>query len=616
AILSVETYRIPLIGGTLTTIFAFFPMLLVSGILGQFLRTLPLTISATLIVAQIVALTIIPSLTPGFLNAERERKRKNVLDPFFDKSGGKFRDYIDKIISSKRMRFLTVITILVLFSLSMLLPITGILKTQMFPQTNQNYFVIRIETPKGTILNETTRVTREVENYLYEIKEVDNFITNIGTSTAGGLTGDDNVIGSVGATTDSNIANITVNLVLKDQREKTSYEIAAELKNTLENFKNAKINIQEMQEGPPTEAPITVRISGKNIDNLKKASTQIKKLVENIPQTKNVKISQEQAISEFKFILDRDILAKHGLSIAQVSSEIRSIIQGINTDTITLAGEEINIVTKYNLENSSGDLNIPINELEDIKIKSPKGYSVSLGELGKYSFEESTSSIAREDQKRVLKITSDIEVDANSVEINKQIADQIAQTKLPEGVTVNFGGDLEQIAESFRDLFKSMIIGLLLIALTLVLEFNSYKQTFIILLTLPMGLIAIFPGLILLGLDFSFPAFLGIVALAGVVVNNGIVLIDRINESRKAGMPFKQAIAESTQSRLAPIFLTSITSVIGMVPLAMTNEFWAGLGYSMAIGLSFSTILTLTCIPVYYYIFEIKNAIKNGERIE
>jgi len=181
---------------------------------------------------------------------------------------------------------------------------------------------------------------------------------------------------------------------------------------------------------------------------------------------------------------------------------------------------------------------------------------------------------------------------------------------IPSGYDVRFGGDLEQIAESFEELFKSMFVAVILIAFTLVLMFNSFKQPFIIMITLPLAIIGVFPGLMAIGLSLSFPAFLGIVALTGIVVNDAIVLIDRINSNRRNGMEFAHSISEAAEARLQPIVMTSITTIVGILPLALTNEFWTGLGFALIFGLAASTILTLVVIPVLYYIFEVRGARK------
>ncbi|MBU1152256.1 efflux RND transporter permease subunit [Patescibacteria group bacterium] len=608
AILSVYTYKWPLIAGTFTTVFAFFPMLLVSGILGEFLKTLPLTISAALLGSLFISLTIAPALATGFVKRDPNKEHGSYLEPIFKKIGAKFAPLIQRIIETKKTRLMIIFASIIAFILSLMLPISGMLKVEMFAQTDQNYFIVRIETPKGTVLEETKKIAEEIEEYVYKMPEVENFLTNIGTTASGGISENDN-FGSAGATSDSNVANITINLTDKEERDVKSYEIAQELEEELSSYTKAKIRIEQISEGPPSDAAITARITGKDLDSLKEIANEVEKMINDIPGTTNTQQSLKSGVNEFVFNLDKEILAYHGLSSMQVAGTIRNIIQGVKTDTITFGDDELDIYTKYNLPTENEKINLSIHDIENFEIASPKGYMVSLGELGKYSFEESLSSIQREDEKRIIKVTSDIEKDADAVTINNQIEEKVKNLNLPIGYNIEFGGDMEEINESFQDLFKSMIVAVVLIGFTLILMFNSFRQAFVILATLPLALIGVFPGLMLVGLKLSFPAFLGVVALAGVVVNDAIVLVDRINSNRASKMEFARAIAEASNARLQPIIMTSVTTIVGILPLAITNEFWSGLGFSLIFGLAFSTILTLVVIPVLYYRMERKNAL-------
>ena len=612
ALISVHTYKWPIIAGTLTTVFAFFPMLLISGILGEFLKTLPITISAVLLGSLFVSLTIAPSIATKFAKKKEGKKYISILEPIFDNLGKKFHKIVRYIIEKQSLRTGIIISAIALFAISISLPITGVLKVNMFPSTDQYTFVIEIETPKGTILEETREIAEDIEKSLYEIPEVQNFVTNIGTNqTAAGFS--ESLIPGGGASSDSNIANITVNLTNKEERERESIEIANELRKKLSTYRNASININEFTEGPPSEEAITARITGDNLDTLTQFSEKIEEIMNSTDGTLNVKNSLVQGLNEFKFTLDKDKLSYHGLSSIQVSALTRNIVQGINSTTITQGNDDIDVIVKYNLSEENNRTNISINDIQDFEIVTPKGYSVTLGELGSYELGESLASISREEQKRIIKVTSDTKEGYNAVDITAEIQTEIDKLEMPSGYSVEFGGDLEQIMESLKELAKSMVIAVVLIAFTLILMFNSFKQAIIVLVAIPLSMIGVFPGLLAIGLDVSFPAFLGIVALAGIVVNDEIVLMDRINNNRKSGeLGFAESIAEAAEARLQPIFMTSVTTIIGILPLALTDKFWAGLGFALIFGLAFSTILTLVIIPSLYFKLEKRKARKEG----
>jgi len=611
AFLAIDTYKWPLITGTMTTIAAFFPMLLVSGLIGEFLRTLPIVISTTLLVALFLGFTVTPSLAAKFLDSEKVQNKQGLLEPILRRSGEWFHTFIEKVVERRSMRVLTISILLILFGLSLSLPLTGILKTQMFPATDQNYFIVKIEAPAGTILEKTQKIVDQVEERLNKVPEIKNYLSIIGSGDSPAMSGGIRVGGSTSE--NSNIANVTVNLVEKKNRKLKSYEIADIVEADLKKSINGKITVVQLQEGPPGDAAITARITGKDLNVLKDLSLKIKQIIAETANVKNVDTSLKEGLNEFKFVLDRDALNYHGLAAAQVAIALRNILQGADAGTIKLDEEDTNIVVNYNLNKINGRTNISFHDIENFEITSPKGYSVNLSQLGTYSLGRSPDQISHEDQKRILKVTGDTEKDANVNAITIEIQDKVSKLEIPKGYEINFGGDMKDIQDSFNELFRSMFVGIILIAFMLVLEFNSFKQTFLLLLSLPMGLIGVFPGLLLLGLDLSFPAFLGIVALAGVVVNHAIVLIDRINENRRNKMKFHTSIAEATSSRFEPIFMTTAAAIIGILPLALTNEFWAGLGFSLLFGLLFSTLLTLVTIPIVYYTFELKNAKKNGE---
>jgi HAE1 family hydrophobic/amphiphilic exporter-1 len=596
---SVNAYKWALISGTFTTIFAFFPMLLVDGIIGEFLKTLPIVISSALLASLFVSLTLIPAISSKYL---KKRNKKNLLKPFFNFIGTKFEKIIKNNLAQRKRRITTVIVSIVLFMFSMALPFSGLIKMELFPNTDVQYFYIDIEAPKGSTMETTQKTVEKIEEILYEIPEIDNFLSVIGQSSSS------MTLGSTGPSQDSNLGNITVNLVDEELREKQSFEIAEELREQFKTFRTAKVTIQELSEGPPSESAITIKVSGESFEEIEKIIAHIKSVLSKIPNTYNVKDNKKAGLSEFVFQLDREKIALHGLNTSQVALLLRNSLQGIEGDEITIEDEDFDLHILFDFpKNENYKTNISISDIENLKIKSPKGYEVAISELGEYVLSSSLSNINHEDQKRVLTITSDISAEGNSVTITNELKEKLKDYEIKPGYEINYGGDLEQINESFNQLYLSMIVGLILIAFTLVLEFNSYKQTFIVLLTLPLGIIGVFPGLKLIGLNFSFPAFLGLVALTGVVVNNAIVLLDSINSNIETEkMPLKEAILDTVNTRVRPIFLTTITTIVGILPLALTNPFWAGLGFTLSFGLAASSITTLIVIPTIYYSLEKK----------
>lgn len=613
SLIAVETYKWPLIVGSLTNMFAFFPMLLVSGIVGEFLKTMPIVISAALIGSLVLNLTIIPAFSSKYLHVERVKVGGTFLERFFEGIGRWVDMRVKGLIESRAKRVVMMLVIGALFVASMALPVTGLLKVELFPQTDQQYFILSVKAPVGLKVSETEKIVKEIEGKLYDVPEIENFLTIIGSNKSPAMT---EGFGIDGSSESSNLASVTVNLLPKEERSRQSYVIAAEIEERFENFKKAKVSVTQLKEGPPSEDPITVKLVGDNLDELGDFALEVEDIIGDVAGTKNIKNSLGGGVNEFKYVLDKDALNMHGLSALQVAGTIRSILQGVDLGNIKIDGDDLAFGVKYDLPKEDGYTNLSLDLIQDFEVPTPRGYAVTLGELGKYYFEQSASVIAREDQKEVVKVTSGVEDGYNAVDLTSQIEAKLKAAKVPDGVEVKFGGDLEDVAESFADLYRSMFVGVLLILFALVVQFNSFKQPLIILITLPLALIGVFPGLMLLGLNLSFPAFLGVVALGGIVVNNAIVLIDRINENRGNDVPFRRAIADASSSRFQPIFMTTLSNIVGILPLAMSNEFWGGLGFSIVFGLAFSTVLTLVVIPMFYYMFEVRKARKNGEMME
>lgn len=223
-----------------------------------------------------------------------------------------------------------------------------------------------------------------------------------------------------------------------------------------------------------------------------------------------------------------------------------------------------------------------------------------LGELVTTSLANSRATVDHENGDRIVKVTSNVETGVNTTEIFASTQAVLDGMQMPAGYSARVGGENEDIAQSFSDMFRAMFLAVFLIAGLLVWQFKSYRQPFIVLSSIPLGLIGVFFGLTLTGQTLSFPGLIGVVALAGIVVNNGIILIDRINESRRKGVEMHEAIIEACDTRLRPIFLTTITTVVGIFPLTISDPTWGPLGFTIIFGLTFSTALTLGVVPLLY----------------
>lgn len=607
-VLSVWNFKWPIIAGTMTTVCAFLPILLVSGILGEFLGVMPKTITVTLISSLFVAIVVIPTLISRFLRIEpkangtiahRDKKRHLYILSFRKWLREHYVSMLKNVLPSKKKRRILLAVAWLLFVISLAVPASGLMKIEMFGNVDVDYFLLNIKLPAGSSLEKTNAIATKVEKVVAEIPEMDNYVTNVGSS----ITMDVGAGSSMG----THLANVTVNLVDGKERGTKSFVIAKALRPKLDNIQGAVITLEELSAGPPTGAPIEVRITGDDLTRLAEISADIINFFENIPGVVNVRDSLEESTGDFTFTIDKQKANYYGLDIASIASTLRNAVYGVKASTVTLDNEDVDITVKYD----QNELN-SANDLQNILLFTPTGQTITLKQVAKLDIEPSLLSISHRDGERVVIVRADIEEGVNLQTIQNDFNEFKANLNIGKNYSIDVGGEVEDIERSFKELFLSMILSIILIAFILVLQFNSFKQPFIIILVLPLAIIGVIFGLNVLRMPFSFTAFIGIVALSGIVVNDAIVLIDRINKNIKYGQEFIDSIIEAGVARMQPIFLTTLTTVAGVFPLIFADELWRGLAITVIFGLIFATVLTLVMVPIMYVSFCAKEKSKSN----
>ena len=604
SLIAVSHYHKPLISGILTTVAAFVPMLLVSGILGEYLKVLPITITITLLSALFVSLIIVPALSKVFLKHRQINKqlKHSYLERFLtDRLRAWYKIKVFNFLANRKAKIKFAIIILVVFLTSLGLLIGNVIPVKLFPEVNLEFGFINVEMPIGTDLEKTEAVVTEIENYLYNRSDVKSFVTTIGQSSSFGFDR---------SSTNEHLANLSINFTDIDKREKKSYEIGEEIRKDLSYIQEGKITIESISSGPPTGAPIEARISGHDLVVLDKLNNQVINYLSETEGVINVSSNQNASPADLTFTLNREALAQAGLSVGEVSGFLRTAIFGVTATEISINNEDINAVVQLD-QNTIGS----IEEIKNLSIINNLGQDVKLSRLADFSLEASLATLRHRDFQRTVTINADVKPDFTANDIVNEITKKIAKDNItPKGYTISFGGEVEDIQQSFSELWNAMIIAVLLILTILVLQFNSFKTPLVIFITLPLMLIGVVVGMLLINLPFSFAVFLGLISLTGIVVNDAIVLIDktRRNIKEKKMLP-RDAVVDAGDSRLQPILLTSITTIIGVVPLALADEFWLGLSISVIFGLSFATILQLFVIPMVFLQLEGKNILKERQ---
>lgn len=602
AIASIKEYAWPLIAGTMTTVAVFAPLFFLSGIVGKFISSIPFTIIFVLLASIVVALGFVPLLAI-ILTKDHKSRFEDLQEEWSLKAQSWYKGFLGKILDSAQYQKRFFIALAVGFVLALAMPITGLLKVSFFPQDDQDYVFISVERPQGTPLSQTDLSVREVEEILYTSPYVESFVTTVGASSA--LTGS-------GSNSGSKLANITV--LLPKDRKLTSTEIVEKLRDELHPVTSADVKVDQGNNGPQTGAPVVIKFKGDDLEELGEAANKAETILASIPGTQDVTTSLKDDGTQFEIVVDRAKASQAGLSAASVAQILRTAVSGVTATTIKKSGTDIDIIVKTDLNpdfvNPEDTIRTTVDSIKNIPIVTPSG-SIFLGSVIDVKLSESRATISHEDLKRVVTVESNLTATGNALEVVKEFKKHEAELALPSTVEVKYGGDNEEIQKTFTEMGLALIAGMALMLMILVLEFNSFRYSFYLLMAIPLSLIGVLGGLTLTRQALSFSSMLGLIALAGVIINHAIILLDSIlhrleheREEMEAGHSsrrLRDVIIDASAIRLRPIFLTTITTVIGMVPLAGVSALWGPLAFAIMFGLMFAMILTLVLIPVFFY---------------
>jgi len=600
AFLTIREFYLPLTSGTMTTIAVFAPLLFLSGVTGQFIASIPFTIIFVLLASLFIALGMIPLLSKSFLNSQRNNgsRLRKTQDKYTGKLQNWYKRKISLILERRKWQNRFMFLLVVLFIISLALPITGVVKVIFFPPEDVDFIFIEIEKPEGSILGATDKSVREVEEILIQNRDIESFVTTVGQSSS--FTGGPGTGGGSGA----RLANITV--LLDENSKRTSFEIVRRIRQDLNVIQSAEVKVSGPQSGPPTGQPITFRFLGDDLNELELVSVRVEKLLEEIKGTVNVSRNNENGGAEFVFKINRAKASELGIDASFVGQVLRTAIFGSKATTLKTQGDDIDVQVKLDLNpnfiNPHDTNRTNIDAILHTEINTPVG-TVLLGSLLESYVEKSTPAVSHEDRKRLAIVGSDLEDGFIAGDIVKEFLSRQNELEIPDSVELKIGGEQEEVNRSFLEMFIALIVGLLLIVSILVLQFNKYRQAFFIIIIVPFTLIGILTGLAITGKTLSFPSMMGFIALSGIVVNNSIILIDKMNAIRKDSpyLSIKDVVLEASVLRLRPILLTTLTTVIGIIPLTYASELWSPLAFSIIFGLSFAAFITLILIPVLYY---------------
>jgi len=592
AIMAIKEYAWPLVAGTFTTIAVFVPLFFLSGIVGKFLASIPFTVIFVLLASILVALGFVPLIAmyiirPTLSSLEERQEEYNTRAKQW------YEGFLRRILGNRKNENRFLATIIILFFMALSLPILGAVKVVFFPAENGNLITIEIEKPQGSSLSDTDLAVREVEEMLYTDARIDSFVTEVGSGSSfaqSGLSG-------------SRAGNITVNL--NPDKKETSAEIIEDLRRKLEEVTSARITVSEPAGGPPSAAAVSITLSGDDLGDLTDATTLTQRVLTDTPGTTNINTSMRDNSAEFVVSLDTARAAELGVSPLVVADVLRTALYGTKATDIRGA-TDIEVRTKLDLNpdytEPAETTEVSIDAVRSLQVTGMRG-PVPLSSVATISYEPANTVIRHEDGTRIASLTADAATGANPIEITNTFRKNMETVSLPEGVMMKIGGESEDVNKSFTEMGLALLAGAALMLGILVLEFNSFRHSLYLLAIIPFSLIGVFVGLMLTGSPLSLPSMLGVIALAGVIINHAIILMDSIARIGKQnpGQSLTDVVVAASATRFRPIILTTVVTVVGMIPLSFASAIWGPLAFAIMFGLAFSMILTLVLIPLLYH---------------
>lgn len=591
AVAALHDYALPLVAGTSATVAVFVPLLFLSGIVGKFIQSIPFTIIFVLIASIFVALGMVPLLAIFFVHPPEHSAMEDRQERVMHRIKAWYESFLARALGDRVFENRFLWAMVGLFVAAMALPVAGLVAVDFFPASSSDSVYVQIEKPVGTVLDTTDLAAREVEEILYTDPRIENFVTSVGQGSA--FTG--------GGSSGSQLANITV--TLKAGHEDSNKYID-DLRKELAPVRDADVTVSGPASGPSSGAAVSVNFEGTDSALLASTVGKAAQVLATIPGTTNVTTSTKNDSSKFTIALDAPQAASLGVSPTVVASTLRAALFGVQATSLESGTNEIDVYVKVALNADYSDpsqtTNTTIDAIKALTVPGTNG-PVPLSSIASVSFEPAQTEIDHDNGNRIVTVSSDVTSSGNATTITNDFEKEFAP-QIPSGVTIDVKGDASDIADSFKNVVIAFIAGLALMLAILVLEFNSFRRSFYLLAIIPLSLTGVFAGLFIMNSTLSFPAMLGIVALAGVIINHAIILMDSISRIGKehAGQTLPEVVVQAASTRLRPILLTTVTTVIGMVPLALVSPEWGPLAFTIMFGLSFSLLLTLLFIPMVY----------------
>ncbi|HUU29199.1 MAG TPA: efflux RND transporter permease subunit [archaeon] len=573
----------PIFSSTVTTALAFLPIALMPGMVGDFIRSLPITVVLTLGASLFLALTFTPFLSSKIITAGKGH-RPNIFQRMLIKF---INSYYHRALSWSMGHTRTVLglTLLVfLISLS-LFPLVGV---SFFPKAEKPQFLINVELPSGTSIETTDKFVRYVEGVLASRPEVENYMSNVGM-------GNPRIYYNTGRKREN--AYFGQILVQVHDRELGKLPgLIKDLRARFADFPAGRIEIKELQQGPPVEAPIAIKVIGNNLNVLSQIAADVEEMIRSTRGTININNPLRFSSTDLSIKINHEKASMLGISSLEIDRTVRTAIAGMPASTYRdEEGDAYDIVLRLPVNNDPG-----LDDFDRIYLNSYSGEPITLRQVAGIEFKRGYQRINHFNLERSVTVTADI-AGRNVNEATTEVLEKLKAYHWPPNYQYYVGGELESREESFGGMERAVLIALVSIFGVLILQFRSFLQPLIIFTAIPLAVIGAIVALLVTGYNFSFTAFLGLTSLMGIVVNDSIILVDYANVLRKEEKELSEAVLLASKTRFMPVIITSITTIGGLLPLTLQGgSLWGPMGWAIIGGLSTSTILTLVVVPVLY----------------
>jgi len=592
----------PVITSTLTTCAAFSPLLVWPDIIGQFMSFLPKTLIIVLFASLFVAMVINPAICSAFVGG---RRKLGHAVPEHERDHHPFVKMYDRLLRrALRHRVVILLLAFAFLYLTVLVYQRFGRGVELFPDTEPRNATVEIRYPQGTGIERTDAVLKQIEAVLSEYPDIEFFLSTAGSGSGGGFLG-----GGQG----THMGNVFIEFIDLHDRKESSSEVIRQIRERVGQVAGARIKVDKQEEGPPQGAPVSLEISGSDFDTLSQISADVIRRCKGVPGLVDLQDDYEEALPEFQFQVDRHRAAAAGLDAVSIGMYLRTAIYGMESSRLRVDEEEYDITLRFAAADRRS-----IEVLEEVMLPRPDGGLVPLLSLGTLRYTGGQGAIQRKNQKRVITIEGN-DAGRGVDRILEDVKARLKGIELPRAYSWRIRGDDEEMKEAGQFLSKAFAVALGLILVILVVQFNSALLPLIIVFSVILSLVGVMWGLLICRMRFGvIMTGVGVISLAGIVVNNAIVLVDCIRQRMLDGLDATEAIVSAGRLRLRPVLLTAITTILGLIPMAVgysleirhwppritagaeSSAWWAPMAVAVIFGLAVATVLTLILVPLMF----------------